>query len=223
MLQAIGDTFPLAVGVAISPLAIVAVILLLMSPQAARSSLIFLGGWLAGLAILLLAFTLLGEAIDEADPDASKPITGTIKIVLGLGLGYLAWTQWRSRPAPGEAAELPSWLRAIDTFGPGKIIGLSMVFTVAAPKNIMLMAAIGKTVSNADLSTSETAVAFVIILLVSSVTVAGPVLAYLIARDRMTPPLTVLRQWFVQNSATIMSVVLVILSANLIGKGIGNF
>ncbi len=223
MLQAIGDTLPLAVGVAISPLAIVAVILLLMSPQAARSSLIFLGGWLAGLTILLIAFTLIGEAIDESDPDASKPITGTIKILLGLGLGYLAWSQWQSRPAPGESAELPSWLRAIDTFGPAKIIGLSLVFTIAAPKNIMLMAAVGKTLSNAELSSSQTIVAFAIILLLSSVTVGGPVLAFLVARDRMTPPLTVLRQWFVQNSATIMSVVLVILSANLIGKGIGNF
>lgn len=145
MLQAIGDTLPLAVGISISPLATVTVILTLMSPRATRNSVIFVAGWLLGLVTLLTGFTLLGQLLDESDSDASKPITGTVKIVLGLGLLYLSWLQWRGRPAPGQAAEVPGWLQAIDTFGPTKLAGLGLFFTLGAPKNIMLTAAAGKT------------------------------------------------------------------------------
>lgn len=44
----IGDVLPLAIGVAISPIPIIAVILMLLSEQAGRTSVGFLAGWIAG-------------------------------------------------------------------------------------------------------------------------------------------------------------------------------
>ena len=49
---AIGEMLPLAIGIAISPLAIVAVILILTTPQARTNGLAFLGGWLLALAVV---------------------------------------------------------------------------------------------------------------------------------------------------------------------------
>ena len=43
----IGDLLPLALGVAISPVPIIAVILMLLSPRAGAASLGFAVGWLA--------------------------------------------------------------------------------------------------------------------------------------------------------------------------------
>ena len=51
----------------------------------------------------------------------------------------------------------------------------------------------------------------------------APVLAYLIASDRMAGRLEALRHWLVQNNATVMTVLLLVMGVMVIGKGIGSF
>jgi len=52
-------------------------------------------------------------------------------------------------------------------------------------------------------------------------TVAGPVIAYLVARDSMALPLKRMREWLAANNATVMAVLLLVIGVVLIGKGIG--
>ena len=62
---AIGDILGLAAGVAVSPLPIVAMILVLATPRGRGNGILFGVGWLAGLAILgavvLAVFVLIGS------------------------------------------------------------------------------------------------------------------------------------------------------------------
>ena len=51
--QAIGDSITLAIGVAISPIPIIAIILMLLSKKAGANSLAFALGWVVGVAGLL--------------------------------------------------------------------------------------------------------------------------------------------------------------------------
>src|ERR1700712_4802207 len=99
--SAIGAVLPLAVGIAISPVPIIAAILMLLSPKARGTSVGFLAGWLVGIVVAVVVFTLLSALIPEKDADASQPIVGTIEVLLGLLLLFLAWRQWRSRPHGG--------------------------------------------------------------------------------------------------------------------------
>lgn len=224
MIATIGNTLTIAAGIAISPLAIIAMILTLMSPRAKPNGISLLAGWLAGLILLMAVFTFIGSLIQERDPDAAKPITGTVKIVLGLGLLVLGWRQWKGRPKPGEAPELPSWIQAIDGYGPARMFGLGLLFTtLIAPKNVMLSIAGAKVISSASLPLEEVLVVIAVFLLVASISVGGPLIAYLIAPDVVSAPLMTLRAWFAQNAATVMTVVLVILGVNLIGGGLGSF
>src|SRR5712691_6257046 len=50
--QAIGGSLPLAIGIAISPIPIIAVVLMLTTPRAKANGLAFLAGWLLGLGIV---------------------------------------------------------------------------------------------------------------------------------------------------------------------------
>ena len=59
MLKAIGAILPLALGVAISPILIIAVILMLLSPKAHTNGPAFLVGWVTGLAGVSVAVTAL--------------------------------------------------------------------------------------------------------------------------------------------------------------------
>lgn len=219
----IGDILPLAIGIAVSPIPIIAAILMLLSPKAKGTSLGFLGGWVLGIAVAVVVFTLLGAIIPASDPDASKPIAGVVKILLGLGLLLLAWNNWRKRPAPGVEPPLPKWMGAIDSMTAVRGLLLGFVLSAVNPKNLLLAAGAGISVGTGGLNLGEQTIAIVIFVVLAACSVAVPVIAYLIAANKMAPLLDGLRGWLVHNNATVMAVLLLVLGVALIGKGIGSF
>ncbi|HKN42879.1 MAG TPA: GAP family protein, partial [Propionibacteriaceae bacterium] len=79
----IGEILPLAVGIAISPIPIIAVILMLLSPRAKGTSVGFMIGWLAGIVVAIVVFTLLSSVIPQ-DSDGGSSAGGVIKIIFGV-------------------------------------------------------------------------------------------------------------------------------------------
>lgn len=219
----IGETLPLALGIAISPVPIIAAILMLLSPKAKGTSVGFLIGWVLGIVVAIVLFTMLASVIPEQDSDASQPIAGTIKIILGVGLLLLAVRQWRSRPKHGEEAALPKWMAAIDTMTAGKSFGLGFLLSAVNPKNLLMAIAAGVIIGTAGLTGVEVTWSIVVFTLIAASTVAIPVIAYLVASKRMAGPLDSLRTWLVQNNATVMAVLLLVIGVVVIGKGIGSF
>ena len=63
---AIGDVLPLAIGVAISPIPIIATILMLLTPRAGSTATAFLAGWILGIAVGYVVFVAIGSAIGIA-------------------------------------------------------------------------------------------------------------------------------------------------------------
>ncbi|WP_163543931.1 GAP family protein [Occultella kanbiaonis] len=220
MNQIIGDLIPLAVGIAVSPVPIIAAIIMLMSSRARATSLGFLAGWLLGIAAATVAFVLLGSVIPTVDADAAHPIAGTITLVLGIGLVVLAVRQWRSRPADGEEAQLPAWMGRIDTMTGMKAAGLGFLLAAVNPKNLLLAASAGIAVSTSAVGVTVPLVVFVV---VAASSVAGPVIASLAAPRAVAGPLQGLRAWLVTHNAAIMTVVLLTIGVVVIGKGLGNF
>ena len=70
----IGDILPLAIGVAISPVPIIAVILMLFSARARTNGPAFLAGWIAGLAVVgavVLALSDSGDLSGDSGPSTA--------------------------------------------------------------------------------------------------------------------------------------------------------
>jgi threonine/homoserine/homoserine lactone efflux protein len=219
----IGEILPLALGVAISPVPIIAAILILLSPKAKSTSIGFLFGWVLGIVVAVVVFTLLASVLPEADEDTSKPVAGTLKIVFGLLLLLLAAKQWRSRPSGDTEPPLPRWMGAIDTMSPARALGLGLLLSGVNPKNLLMGAAAGLAIGSANLSLNGSVVAVGVFTLIAASTVAIPVIAYLLASARMAAPLESLRTWLVHNNATVMAVLLLVIGVLLCGKGIGSF
>jgi threonine/homoserine/homoserine lactone efflux protein len=218
----IGDLLPLAIGVAISPLPIIAVILMLLSPKAGGTSVGFLLGWVVGIAVATTAVTLVAALAGlGAGTGGSSAASGGVKIVLGALLVLLGWREWRSRPKPGTDAPLPKWMAAIEEFTFVKAAGLGFVLAAVNPKNLLMCAGAGTVVAGAGISVSQQVVAVAVFTVLAACTVAVPVIAYLIAKERMRHPLDELKVWLQANNAAVMSVVLVVLGITVIGKGIG--
>jgi threonine/homoserine/homoserine lactone efflux protein len=213
MAAAVGEVLPLAVGVAISPIPIIATILMLLSPKARLTSVGFLLGWIAGISIAVTAFTLLGTLLPTEQSDTARVISGVVRILLGVVLLLLGVKQWRSRP---------KWMSAVDSMTAPKAAGLALLLAAVNPKNLLLAASAGISLSAGE-DRSSTAVAIVIFVIIAAATVAVPVLAYLLAASKMAGALESLRNWLVLNNSTIMSVLLTVIAATMIGQGIGAF
>lgn len=219
----IGDILPLALGVAISPIPIIAAILMLLSPKARSTSVGFLLGWVLGIIVAVSVFTLLSSVLPEKDPDAAQPIAGWIKIVLGVLLLLLAIKQWRGRPKEGEEAALPTWMSAIDSMTAARAAGLGFLLSAVNPKNLLMAAGAGVIVGSAGLGVGEIVLSIAIFVVIAAASVAVPVIAYLVASSAMAAPLERLRVWLQQNNATVMAVLLLVIGVVMIGKGIASF
>lgn len=222
MNQVIGEILPLAVGIAISPIPIIAAILMLLSPRAKGTSVGFMIGWLAGIVVAIVLSSLLSSVIPP-ETGGRSPVAGVIKIILGVLLLVLAIKQWRTRPAKGDQASLPKWMSAIDSMSAVKALWLGFLLAAANPKNLLLAIAAGVVVGGAGLTVGQMAVVIIIFVLLAASTVLVPVFGYLIASARLAGPLDKLRQWLVDNNAVIMAVLLLVLGVALIGKGFADF
>jgi hypothetical protein len=121
--QAIGEVIPFAVGIAISPVSIIAVILMLFSPRARVNGLSFLVGWVLGLAVVSGVVYAIADAGDVATDKTASDTSYWIKPGLGAFLVLHALRSWRRRPASEDEAETPKWMAAIDSFTPVKAEG----------------------------------------------------------------------------------------------------
>lgn len=217
--EVIGQILPLAVGVALSAVAIIAVILILFTAKARSNGLAFVAGWVIGLTVVGGIVLILGDIASEDDGGESTT-SGVIKLLLGLLLVALAVKNWRSRPKEGEEAEMPVWMAGLGGFGSGRSFGIAALLSGVNPKNLALTVAAASVIASAGLSTGEEIVALAVYVILASLTVALPVIVYLILGERAEAGLTSLKDWMAENNATITAVILLVFGAKLIGDGI---
>lgn len=217
--EAIGDLLPSAVGVAVSPVPIVAVILMLGTQRARTNGPAFALGWAAGLVVVIVA--VLWLAGDAASSDDTSTAVSVVTLLLGLVLLAVAVQQWRSRPSGGTEPEMPSWMAAIEDLRPGRAVALGALLSGLNPKNLALAAAAGATLAQAGLSVGGDVVGVVVFVVIGSATVAGPVLAFLAAGSRTEHALDSIKRAMIDHNAVIMAIVCLVLAAKLIGNGVG--
>lgn len=218
MNQVISDLFPSAIGVALSPVPIIAVILMLATPKARSTGLAFAVGWITGLVVVGVVVLIAAGGSDQPDSAASTGASG-LQLLFGLAFFALAAKQWRTRPKPGEPGEMPKWMATIDTFAPGKCFVMGALLAGVNPKNLILTAAAATTIAQAGLDTTDSAIALGIFVLVASITVVGPVVFYLLATEKAAAPLASIKTFMSDNVAVISIVIFLVLGANLIGTG----
>jgi threonine/homoserine/homoserine lactone efflux protein len=224
MLSILGQVLPEAVGIALSPIPIIGLILMLLSKNARKNSLMFMLGWLAGLAVVaVIVLALVNAGRIAAGDSAAQTSVLWGKLLLGIALLFLAFRQWRSRPKPGQEATMPKWMATIDSVQPGRALVLGALLSGVNPKNLLLDVAAASAIAAAATTTIETAVVTILFILIASITIIGPVLYVQIAGERAETGLTELKAWLTLHNAAIMAVLLLVIGVKLIGNGLGAF
>jgi threonine/homoserine/homoserine lactone efflux protein len=218
--RGIGEVLTFAVGVAISPVPIIAVILMLFSARARVNGSVFLTGWVLALALVSGVAYLVA---DQSNASTSSSASDTIswgKIMFGVLFLLLAVRQWRSRPAPGVEPPMPKWMAGVDTLTPGKAFGLGVLLAGVNPKNLLLAIAAATGLAQLGLPTTDAVVSLVVFVIVGSLTIAGPVAYYLVGGEKAKAELEELKGWLSMHNAAVMAVLFLVFGVDLIAKGI---
>lgn len=218
MLAAVAQSLPIAVGLllAAAPMLIPALVLVTKRPATIAGA--FVGGWILGLTVvgaIVIAVADLIELAEEPPAWASG-----VKIALGLLLIGLAVRKWRGRPRPGGEPKVPGWVAAAETMSRRRAFTLAFLLAAANPKNLILMVSGATVIADATSRVGEQIIALVVFVLVASVGVAAPTVLSLVLGSRSVPVLDRVDVWMTAHNASLISVVLLVLGAILVGNGI---
>ena len=220
MADAIGEVLSLAVGVSLSPVPIMAVVLMLGTPAGRRNGPAFLAGWVIGLAVVGTLVLVAAGAAGASENGEPATWVEVLKLVLGALLLLMAARQWRGRPRAGDAVELPKWMRTIDHFTAGRSLAIGAALSGINPKNLLLTVAAAAAVAQAGVSTGDEVVAMAVFVVVATLGPGIPVAIYFALGERAARLLDELKAWLGAHNAAIMAVLLLVFGAKLIGDGI---
>jgi threonine/homoserine/homoserine lactone efflux protein len=218
--DAIGQVLSLGIGVALSPVPIIAVVLMLGTPRARANGPAFVAGWILGLAIVGTIVLLVAGSADASEDAQPADWVGWLKIVLGVLLALVAVRQWRGRPRGGEAAALPKWMRAIDRFTPARAFAIAIALSGINPKNLLLTVGAAAAIAQTGVSAGDQAIALAVFILVGTLGPGAPVAIYFALGDRATRILDDLKAWMAAHNSAIMAVLCLVIGVKLIGDGI---
>jgi hypothetical protein len=217
---AIGQLLPFALGVALSPMPIIAMILMLITPRARVNGIVFVLGWIVGVGVAGAIFLALASPTNASSGGQPADWVSWVKLALGLLLIFLAVKEWRARPAAGTEAPMPKWMGMLDGITAAKAGGLAILLSALNPKNLIFIVGGAAAVGQTGISTGDQVIAWVVFALIASIGVAAPLVIYFAMGDRAAKVLDGLKTWLGQNNTAVMAVLCLIIGVKLIGDAI---
>ena len=216
----IGAILPIAVGVAISPIPIIAIIVMLQTPNAAKVGPAFALGWMGTLAAISTLVALAAGIMNVGNGGGPGTLAALLVLVIGVLLLVLAYREWKSKPAPGEAGPTPHWMETVDTLPPKDAAGVAALLAGVNPKNLALAIAAGLAISESGANIVSGILGVIFFVLVASSTILAPLAIYRLKGADAAAILGRWKQSMIENNAVIMAVLLTVIGAVLIGKGL---
>jgi threonine/homoserine/homoserine lactone efflux protein len=218
--EAIGQVLSFGVGVALSPVPIIAVVLMLATPRGRVNGPAFLAGWVVGLAVVGTVVLLAASGGNASKAGAPADWVSVLELVLGVLLLGLAVKQWRGRPRGDQVPQLPAWMKTVDTFTPARSAGIAVALSAVNPKNLILTVGAAAAIAQTGAGAGGQAVALAVFVVLGTFGVGMPVGISLFMGARSTRILGELHDWMARENTTIMAVLCVVIGAKLIGDAI---
>lgn len=150
------DLLPLAVGMLISPLPIVAIVAIILAPRGRTAAPAYASVFIGVSLVFIVVGALTSAGSSSASPSGTaKTVSFILAIVLTLGFAALAIASWLSRPRHGQPPKAPAWLAALDSVTPAKAAALGLIMAVTNTKNIPLALKGGALIGEAHLPCSR--------------------------------------------------------------------
>jgi len=210
MYDAILQSLPIALGIVLATVPVLAIPLILITRREVGILLAFMAGYAGGL--LIVGGVVISFA-DLVTPNAAGPARWIVwlRILLGLTLLALAWRKWRSRATSGGAEDVPGWMKSMDTIHASRAAILGFALVALNPKNIVLVASGGLAIAQATPAPLEQAGALLAFTAVSGIGVAMPYLMWITMGETAIAPLDRLKMVMARNDTLIITAILAVL------------
>jgi len=219
MLEIFINAFPMAAGVATSPVPIVITLVLLMTARARTNGPAFMIGWVIGIiSVSCLVLLLPGLKIDRGGPTTTE---GFVKLGLGCFLLLLAIKQWYRRNLKADNTITNSPLMArLDKVGAWQCLAIGFLILVLNMKNMPLTAAGAHMIAVSPLNQTGQFMLLIPYIGLASSSVVIPVIIYFLLRERADQIFDTWKGWLIRNNAKVLLVLLLLFGTALSYGGI---
>ncbi|WP_221583890.1 GAP family protein [Microbacterium sp. G2-8] len=225
---------PIALGVMASPLAVMALIGVLLSPHARRNGVAYLLGWLVAIVLSLVLWDVVFVTVAIEAPLGPATWARVVHLLLAAGLAtgsVVTFRRARTVLARMSAARTPDEIAAATPQLPG-IMRSATHFTAARafvvgggifllnPLNMSLVIAAALEIALSAASFLERSWLIAGFVLAAAAPVAVPVLFVCARGPRAAPMLARLRAWVARNHGLLSAGLLLLVAVIQLGKGL---
>jgi len=202
-----------------SPVSVVTVIVLLSMPSGRRRGIAFVVGWLLAIVLIggVTVFVLHGQDFSShhTTPSKTASVVEALVGLLVLLASARAYRRQRGKRMEAATAETPAWLNRLD-----RTNWLLAVLAGAFMLTYSLTIAAAAEILKANVSTTDSLLAFVVFTVASITTIVAPIVFVLTKPERSAETLERWRRWLLGNSRTVGLIALMVIGALLVVRGI---
>jgi glucan phosphoethanolaminetransferase (alkaline phosphatase superfamily) len=215
MIDIVIGLIPAAIGVALSPAALIELILVLFSKRARLNGLVFVVTLMVSICAVAAIGAFAMNVTTDDSTDQPSTVKGIVLLILGLFALVIAWRNWTRR----TDTSVPKVFDTIANMGPGAVFVLALGAVPLNPKNLVMVLAAGAQAA----ASGEPTATVVTALVVFTVLAASPFLVaigyVLIAGSGAQERLGTVRDWLMSHNRLIMALVLGVLGLVIAGQG----
>jgi len=207
----------LVVGVltALTPWAIVGVVVMLGSRGGARVAAAFTLGWFCAVTFIAAVVAAGLGGASESTQDSTSTGVLVAELVLGLVLVALGLRSYRRSLSRSDPGGEPGWLKKLDHMRP--IVGFAFgTFMI----NVFFVVDAGLRIASADGSKTQAITAIVFYSLLSTASLIAVLVVYFVGREKADARLASMRAWLGRNNARLMAAIVLAIGVVFVTKAV---
>lgn len=216
--EALGLSLPLALAIAASPAAIIAMILMLMTRKAVSNAFFFLAGWYFGL--MLVGIIFLNRPAFYSSSGEPSIILGWVRVSLGTVVFIAGLFLFRKALKKQDRDSPPKWAARIDSVGLLQALFFGFFFSALNLKNASMVTSGAASIGNVGLGLSQELPVLLIFCLVASIGVMIPPIIYFFYREKAGQFFGKMKDWLIRYQNYILTVICVVFGGLFLYQGL---
>lgn len=217
VLEVLGLSLPLALGIAAAPWAIIALMVLLLTPRAIANAYAFMFGWYMGLLIVgVFIMSSPGLMTDSGEPSR---LMGWIR--LGMAAVFLIFSLLLIRKIPRnkEQRDIPGWIEKVDSFGFSQAAITGFLLSTLNFKNSSMVVVGAAFIARQGLGFWQEILSLLLFCLIASTGILITYVIFLLFRSEAERIFGHIKIWILKNRVLILLVILLVFGAISLYKG----
>ncbi len=218
VLEALGISLPLALGIAAAPWAIITLMILLLTPRAVSNAYAFLMGWFFGLILVgIVVINSPGLMNDSGEPSR---LMGWIRLGMGMVFLITSLFLFKKIPKGRDQQTMPKWIEKVDSFGIFHASGFGFFHSTLNLKNSSMVVVGAASIARHGLTSWQELVVFLLFCVIASIGVMIPLIIFLLFRKNTELIFGKIKIWILKNRVLVLLLILIIFGGISLYKGI---